>query len=83
MVFELETGKGMKKEYDCIVVGGGFGGLSAAIRLAVLGHEVLIVEQSNRLGGKAEVYVDGDFRSDTGPSVLTMVDEALELLAFG
>ena len=73
----------MNKQYDCIVVGGGFGGLSAAIRLAASGYKILIVEQSTRLGGKAGVYVDNDFRSDTGPSVLTMVEEAKELLAFG
>ena len=66
----------MTKMYDVIVVGAGFGGLSAAIRLAAVGYEVLMVEQSERLGGKAGVYVDNDFRSDTGPSVLTMVEEA-------
>ena len=48
---------------------GGFGGLSAAIRLEALGHEVLIVEQSERLSWKAGVYVDNDFRCDIDSSV--------------
>lgn len=73
----------MSVEYDCIIVGGGFGGLAASIRLAAKGHRVLIVEQLSRMGGKAGIFVDGDFVSDTGPSVMTMVDEAMELLRFG
>ena len=68
---------------DCIVIGGGFGGLSAAIRLGAQGHRVLLLEKDSHLGGKAGVYIDGDFRCDTGPSVLTMLDEAIELFSFG
>ena len=68
---------------DCLVVGGGFGGLAAAIRLGAQGYKVRLLEKDYRLGGKAGVYIDGDFRSDTGPSVLTMIDEAIELLSFG
>ncbi len=75
MTIDLQT--------DCIVIGGGFGGLAAAIRLASQGHSVTLLEKDARLGGKAGVFVDGDFRSDTGPSVLTMLEEAMELLSFG
>lgn len=66
-----------------VVIGGGFGGLSAAIRLAASGQNVTLLEMSNRLGGKAGCFHEGDFHSDTGPSVLTMVDEAIELLSLG
>ena len=66
-----------------VVIGGGFGGLSAAIRLASAGKHVTLLEMSSTLGGKAGCFVDGDFQSDTGPSVLTMVDEAIELLSLG
>ena len=63
-----------------IIIGAGFGGLSAAIRLAAAGKEVLLLEASGSAGGKAgEITVDG-LSSDTGPSVLTMAEEAIELL---
>lgn len=60
------------------VVGGGLGGLSAAIRLAHAGFEVQLFERGQHLGGKMnEIRFDG-YRFDTGPSLLTMpfvVDE--------
>ncbi len=55
-----------------VIVGGGIGGLSAAIRLAVRGWKVTLVEQNPQVGGKmSEISADG-FRWDTGPSVITM-----------
>jgi phytoene dehydrogenase-like protein len=55
-----------------IIIGAGIGGLSAAIRLAVQGVRVTILEQSDAPGGKMrEVHAEG-FRWDTGPSVITM-----------
>jgi phytoene dehydrogenase-like protein len=51
-----------------VVVGGGFGGLASAVRLAKLGHEVTLVEQSATLGGAlCEVTADG-FAWDAGPT---------------
>ena len=51
-----------------VVVGGGFGGLAAAVRLAKLGHEVTLVERSRTLGGAlTEVSRDG-FGWDAGPA---------------
>ena len=66
-----------------VVIGGGFGGLSAAIPLAKSGQKIILLEMSDRLGGKAGCYRYNDFHSDTGPSVLTMVEEAIELLSLG
>ena len=39
-----------------IVIGSGFGGLAAAIRLKSQGHQVTIVEKRDKLGGRAYVY---------------------------
>src|SRR4051812_41107166 len=51
-----------------VVVGGGFGGLASAARLAKLGHEVTLLEASTRVGG-ALGYVEQDgFRWDSGPT---------------
>jgi len=51
-----------------VVIGGGFGGLASAARLAKLGHDVTLVEASDRLGGAlGQVEQDG-FRWDTGPT---------------
>ena len=54
-----------------VVVGSGFGGLAAAIRLAAAGHEVTVLEKRDRIGGRAYQYELGGFRFDGGPTVLT------------
>ncbi len=54
-----------------IVVGSGFGGLSAAIRLAAKGHRVELYEKSDRPGGKGYVIEHDGFRFDAGPSLVT------------
>ena len=59
---------------DVIVVGGGMGGLAAAIALGAAGKRVLLLERADHLGGKVgDVVVDG-VAFDTGPSVLTLPD---------
>lgn len=61
-----------EKRADVIVVGGGVGGLCAAILLAAQGMSVALYEACGVLGGKAgSVAVDG-IEVDTGPSVLTL-----------
>lgn len=55
-----------------IIIGAGIGGLSAAVRLAVQGHQVVIYEQHEQVGGKMGEVAAGGFRWDTGPSVITM-----------
>src|SRR5262245_21734989 len=46
------------KTHDVIVIGGGFAGLSAAVRLADAGARVLVLEARNRLGGRATAFPD-------------------------
>ena len=54
------------------IIGGGIGGLSAAIHLAAAGERVIVFEQNAQVGGKmGELRAEG-FRWDTGPSVITM-----------
>ena len=53
------------------VVGSGFGGLSAAVRLAAAGHEVDVFEKRDAIGGRAYQYQVDGFRFDGGPTVLT------------
>jgi phytoene desaturase len=63
-----------------IVIGGGVGGLSAAIRLAAGGLRVTLLEKNARVGGKLNFWKaphptrphDSPFRFDTGPSLLTL-----------
>ncbi len=44
--------------YDAVVIGGGFAGLSAAVRLAGRGARVLVLEARSRLGGRATAFPD-------------------------
>jgi squalene-associated FAD-dependent desaturase len=43
---------------DVVVIGAGFAGLSAAVRLAAAGRSVVVVEQAPRLGGRATSFTD-------------------------
>jgi phytoene desaturase len=56
---------------NIIVVGSGFGGLAAAIRLAARGHTVDLFEKRDKLGGRAYVYEIEGFKFDGGPTVIT------------
>ncbi|WP_457205475.1 phytoene desaturase family protein [Nocardioides sp. P5_C9_2] len=51
-----------------VVVGGGFGGLASAARLARLGHEVTLVERSPTLGGALSTVSREGFGWDAGPT---------------
>ncbi len=56
---------------NIVVIGSGFGGLSAAIRLSAAGHEVTVVEQRDKPGGRAYVYTQDGFTFDGGPTIIT------------
>jgi phytoene desaturase len=60
------------QESAIIIIGAGIGGLSAAIRLAAAGQEVLIFEQNVEPGGKMSHLQAEGFTWDRGPSVITM-----------
>ena len=68
-----------------VVVGGGIGGLSAAIRLAGAGHQVTVVERNDVVGGQVATFErDGDTVSaerDVSVVDLTRKISAQDLLA--
>ena len=51
-----------------VVVGGGFGGMAAAARLAKLGHQVTLLERSPHLGGALTTVERDGFAWDAGPT---------------
>ncbi len=57
--------------FDIVVIGAGFAGLSAAVRLAAAGRRVLVLEARGRLGGRATAFADRatGYRVDNGPHV--------------
>jgi 1-hydroxycarotenoid 3,4-desaturase len=56
------------------VIGGGFGGMTAAAELAHKGHRVVLFEHGPTLGGKAQQVMSDGVALDTGPTLLTMPD---------
>lgn len=54
-----------------LVIGSGFGGLAAAIRLQAQGHDVTIVEKLDKPGGRAYVFEQDGFTFDAGPTIIT------------
>ncbi|HEX6256292.1 MAG TPA: phytoene desaturase family protein [Euzebyales bacterium] len=62
-----------------VVVGAGLGGLAAAVRLAVAGRAVTLLERADVPGGRAGRVTRAGFTFDTGPSVLTMPGLIAEL----
>lgn len=53
------------------VIGSGFGGLAAAIRLQAMGISTVCYESRDQPGGRAYVYEDAGFTFDAGPTVIT------------
>lgn len=54
-----------------IVIGSGFGGLAAAVRLGVRGYRVTVLERRDQPGGRASVIRQDGFTFDAGPTVIT------------
>ncbi len=54
-----------------IVIGSGFGGLAAAVRLGARGWDVTILERDTQPGGRARVFTVDGFTFDAGPTVIT------------
>ena len=55
-----------------IVVGSGFGGIAAALRMRAKGYEVTLLEKQADLGGRARVFTKDGFTYDAGPTVVPL-----------
>jgi phytoene desaturase len=54
-----------------VVIGSGFGGLAAAIRLGARGYRTTILERLEQPGGRASVFRQDGFTFDAGPTIIT------------
>lgn len=54
-----------------VVIGSGFGGLAAAVRLVARGWDVTVLEHQDQPGGRARVFRQDGFVFDAGPTVIT------------
>ncbi len=67
---------------QAIVIGAGFGGIAAALRLRAKGYDVTLMDRCTNLGGRAQVFERDGFRHDAGPTVITapfLFEELFEL----
>ncbi|MEN9317091.1 MAG: hypothetical protein RIS35_3484 [Pseudomonadota bacterium] len=55
-----------------VVIGAGFGGLAAAVRLACRGWRVQVLEKLDTPGGRAGVHRQDGFTFDLGPTIVTV-----------
>jgi phytoene desaturase len=65
-----------------IIIGSGFGGMAAALRMRAKGFDVTLVEKHQDLGGRARVFKKDKFTFDGGPTVITapyLFDELFSL----
>lgn len=60
-----------RKKPHAVVIGSGFGGLAAAVRLAARGFQVTVLEQLDAPGGRAYVHEQDGFSFDAGPTIIT------------
>ena len=56
---------------NSVVIGSGFGGIAAALRLKAKNHNVTLIEKQKDLGGRARVFKRNGFTFDGGPTVIT------------
>ena len=64
-------GSDVKQRQKAVVVGAGFGGLAAAIRLSVKGYDVQVFDKLEEPGGRASVFRQDGHTFDAGPTIIT------------
>ena len=81
-VLPVEDGTDNSSDSDILVIGAGFGGIAAALRMRAKGYSVTLVDRLHAIGGRAQVFERGGFRHDAGPTVITapfLFDELFSL----
>ncbi|WP_078381778.1 phytoene desaturase family protein [Sutcliffiella halmapala] len=72
--------KAEKNRYDCVVIGGGLTGLTAAVYLAKAGQSVLLLEKEHQLGGLAQTTNVNGALFNLGPHAMYEGGAALRIL---
>ncbi|MEM1203002.1 MAG: phytoene desaturase family protein [Acidobacteriota bacterium] len=65
-----------------LVIGAGFGGLAAALRLRARGYDVTVIDRQDQAGGRAAVHRRAGYTFDAGPTIITapfLIDELFDL----
>ena len=62
---------GLDPRPHAVVIGSGFGGLAAAVRLGARGWRVTVLEKLDQPGGRACVFRQDGFTFDAGPTIVT------------
>jgi len=77
-----ETAAANDPRPHAVVIGAGFGGLAAAVRLGARGYRVTVLEKLDAPGGRAYVFREGGYVFDAGPTIITapfLLEELWEL----
>ncbi len=67
----LNLPSSVPRRRHAVVIGAGFGGLAAAIRLGTIGYSVTLVDRLDAPGGRARAFRDQGFTFDAGPTIIT------------
>ncbi|MRN54222.1 phytoene desaturase family protein [Paenibacillus monticola] len=65
------------------IVGGGIGGLTAALLLSRIGQEVTLYERASQVGGRVAFEEHGPYRIDRGPTIVLLPDMLRSILEEG
>ncbi|SEU13246.1 NAD(P)/FAD-dependent oxidoreductase [Paenibacillus sp. NFR01] len=65
------------------IVGGGIGGLTAALLLSRRGEQVVIYERAGQVGGRVAFEEEGPYRIDRGPTIVLLPEMLTGILEEG
>ncbi|MCJ2073692.1 phytoene desaturase [Methylobacterium sp. J-030] len=71
LAVDQSVGQERDRRPHAVVIGSGFGGLAAAVRLGARGYRVTVLERLDQAGGRARVHRQDGFTFDAGPTIVT------------